>query len=72
MIEKNLTINLKVKNKTEAYQALVTLAYEHNIVSAEFDKIVETFNKDNSPFSFLKKKNPRKIFRDIKNERAIN
>ncbi len=52
-----LKITVKTKSKGEAYNLVNEVGFEHEIIGAEYGEKKQTFDKDNKPKDFLKKKN---------------
>lgn len=66
-----LIVEIEVTDDIEVYEVVSGLAFGHKVVSAKIGTREEKFDKDNTPFHFLKdNKNNKKVFRDIKAERG--
>ncbi len=67
-----ITVDVEVNGKLEAYSVVSDLALSYKVVGAKFADHEEKFNKENTPFHFLKdnKKTTMK-FRDILKERGL-
>ena len=67
-----LTIQVKVKDKIEAYAIVSELSFDYEVKSAKFNGHKEEFNDENKPVYFLKDNSKiKKEFRDIRAEREI-
>jgi len=65
-------VEVEVNDDVEAYMVVSELAFEFNVLSAQYGDHKEKFNKENSAFHFLKNnKNNKKTFRDIRKERGL-
>jgi hypothetical protein len=68
--KKTILVEVEVDDDIEAYKIVSELAFEFNVLSAKYGELKEKFNKENTPFHFLKNnKNNKKSFRDIRTER---
>jgi len=68
--KKTILVEVEVNDDIEAYQVVSELAFEFNVLSATYGEYKEKFNKNNTPFHFLKEnKKNKKVFRDIQKER---
>lgn len=70
--KKFVTIKVEATSELEAYDIVSSVAFSHKVRSAKFDdREKEVFDKNHSPFNFMKGEKARKIFRDILGERKV-